>query len=353
MTTIWLRDEDKAFEKRTPLTPENAKKLLDAGFEIIVEEAKDRIFPISEYEAVGCKIVPSHSWITDAPVNDDTFILGLKELKEEDTFPLKRNHIYFAHIYKGQHGAEQVFNRYREGGGTLFDLEFLVNEDKRRVAAFGYWAGYVGAALSVENFFSDKPAPLKHYSSKNEWLEVINKKRQGKRNPCTFIIGALGRCGSGARELLSDLELESINWDVQETQVGGPFSEIINADIFINTVLMTKKISPFLDKSLMEKNQHLSYICDVSCDPNSDLNPIPIYDIHTTWDKPLHKIESSLDHECNIIAIDNLPSALPRESSIDYSDQLIAHLLELKNAKNYYTWKHAKEIFEEKKSTNN
>ncbi|AYF45678.1 alanine dehydrogenase/PNT, N-terminal domain protein [Halobacteriovorax sp. BALOs_7] len=352
MTTIWLRDEDKEFEKRTPLTPENAKKLLDAGYKVIVEKSNDRIFPIQEYEKLGCEIKESHAWIEEATVSDDVFILGLKELKETDTFPLKHNHIYFAHIYKGQNGAEKVFHRYSEGQGTLFDLEFLLNEDKRRVAAFGYWAGYVGAALSVENFFSESPAPLRHYSSKDEWLKVINEKRQGKRNPCTFIIGALGRCGSGARELLDDLELESVNWDVDETKKGGPFEEIINADIFINTVLMTTKIPPFLDKSLMERNQKLSYICDVSCDPNSDLNPIPIYDVHTTWDKPLHRIESSIDHECNIIAIDNLPSALPKESSIDYSNQLIPHLLELKNAKNYFTWSHAKEIFETKKSAN-
>lgn len=351
MATIWLRDEDKEFEKRTPLTPENAKKLISAGYKVIVEDSQDRIFPISEYQEAGCEIVKSHSWITDAPVTDDTFILGLKELKEEDTFPLKHNHIYFAHIYKGQNGSSKVFDRYKEGNGTLFDLEFLLNEDQRRVAAFGYWAGYVGTALTIENFFSDTPAPLKHYNSKHEWIDIINTKRKGKRNPCTFIIGALGRCGSGARELLTDLELESINWDVDETKYGGPFDEIINADIFINTVLMTTKIPPFLDNTLMERNQHLSYICDVSCDPNSELNPIPIYNEHTTWDKPLHRIKSSIDHECNIIAIDNLPSALPRESSIDYSNQLIPHLLELKNAKDYFTWSHAKEIFKEVRRT--
>lgn len=351
MTTIWLRDEDKEFEKRTPLTPENAQKLINAGYKVIVEKSNDRIFPIEEYEKIGCEIKESHAWIKEAPVSEDVFILGLKELKETDDFPLKHNHIYFAHIYKGQNGADKVFERYKKGGGTLFDLEFLLNKENKRVAAFGYWAGYVGAALSVENFFSDKPAPLRHYSSKEEWLKIINNKRQGKRDPITFIIGALGRCGSGARELLDDLELESINWDINETQNGGPFDEIINADIFINTVLMTSKIPPFLDKKLMERNEHLSLICDVSCDPNSELNPIPIYDIHTTWDKPLQRIESSIDHECSIIAIDNLPSALPKESSIDYSDQLIPHLLQLKNAKEYFTWVTAASIFNEKKAS--
>ena len=35
------------------------------------------------------------------------------------------------------------------GGGALLDLEYLTDDHGRRLAAFGYWAGYVGAALAV------------------------------------------------------------------------------------------------------------------------------------------------------------------------------------------------------------
>jgi saccharopine dehydrogenase (NAD+, L-lysine forming) len=48
---LWLRCETKAFEKRAALTPTTAKKLLDAGYDISVEEDPNRIFDISEYEA--------------------------------------------------------------------------------------------------------------------------------------------------------------------------------------------------------------------------------------------------------------------------------------------------------------
>jgi len=34
-----------------------------------------------------------------------------------------------------------VLGRYAHGGGTLLDLEFL-EKNGRRVAAFGYWAGF-------------------------------------------------------------------------------------------------------------------------------------------------------------------------------------------------------------------
>lgn len=346
--TIWLRHETKENEKRTPLTPLNAKKLIENGVKVIVEKSPTRIFNDSEYAEVGCELRETNSWITDAPIDKNIFILGLKELDEE-SFPLKHQHIYFAHIYKGQDGAKDVFARYEEGQGHLYDLEFLLNEEGRRVAAFGFWAGYIGCALAVETYTHKMKdlgvCPLRNFDNKADWTKVIKDKLVGLEAPKTIIIGALGRCGTGARTLLSDVGLESTPWDFEETKKGGPFSEILEHDIFINTVLMTKKIPPFLDSELLSKNKSLKIVSDVSCDPNSELNPIPIYDQHTTWESPLLESQG-----VSVIAIDNLPSALPRESSEDFSDQLIPHLINLCHDSNSYTWKNAKDIFESKKS---
>ncbi len=340
---LWLRSETKLNEQRCALTPTNAKRLIDQGVEVIVEKSPMRIFDDIEYEKVGAKLVEEHSWITDAPV-ENTFILGLKEL-EENSFPLKHNHIYFAHIYKGQHGAKEVFKRYQSGGGHLYDLEFLENDKGRRVAAFGYWAGYAGAALSVENYahlMTNKSfATLKAYKSTSEWLEILKSKLNSLTLPKVIIIGALGRCGSGARDLCQSLGITTTDWDYEDTKDGGPFKEILDHDIFINTVLMNKEIPPFLNKETLSENKDLKLIADVSCDPNSSLNPIPIYNTHTTWESPT--VDSN---GVKVIAIDNLPSSLPKESSIDFSDQLIDHLEELLlNKELTYTWLNAKEIF--------
>lgn len=64
--------------------------------------------------------------------------------------PLKHTHVQFAHCYKNQRGWEDVLSRFPAGNGTLLDLEFLQDESGRRVAAFGYHAGFAGAALGVE-----------------------------------------------------------------------------------------------------------------------------------------------------------------------------------------------------------
>ena len=139
--------------------------------------------------------------------------------------------------------------------------------------------------------------------------------------------------------------LSSTNWDYEETRVGGPFLEINQHDIFINCTLITKEIPPFVTlKSLDDKNKILSIIADVGCDPNSSLNPLPIYQQSSSWESPFQKIESL---NIEILSIDNLPSILPYESSIDFSSQLLPHLIELHQSdKLPVAWKNALKIFQ-------
>lgn len=351
MKNFWLRSEIKQNEKRTAITPTDAGSLIkETGCEIFVEKSSHRIFDDSEFKKEGCKLVKAGTW-KDAPEN--CYILGLKELPEDNS-PLVHNHIYFAHIFKGQEGAEKVFDRFSSGSGLLFDLEFLLDENERRVAAFGKWAGFVGAAVALDHYYDiqneNEAHALHGYANQDEFIEsILNKKKSSKVHPKTIIIGAKGRCGSGAIEALKAVGLEATEWDFEETRKGGPFREILEHNIFINTVLMTKKIAPFLDKEILQENQRLQIISDVSCDPNSDLNPIPIYDDIASWDEPFLKVpvkSSNID----LLAVDNLPSVLPKESSEDFSSLLLPHLIDLANKdfKELPVWNKAYEIFKSK-----
>jgi saccharopine dehydrogenase (NAD+, L-lysine-forming) len=105
----------------------------------------------------------------------------LKELEEQD-FALKHTHVQFAHVYKNQKGWEKILARYARGGGSLLDLEFLQLQDgsKRRVAAFGFSAGFCGAALAVKNWAwqtenGDKPFPgVEHFTEGRGFFENEN-----------------------------------------------------------------------------------------------------------------------------------------------------------------------------------
>lgn len=346
---VWLRAETKAFERRTPLTPHDAGKLIQRGVKVIVESFPERIFPDKDYEEVGCKIVQGHTW-PEAPT--EALILGLKELPQDDS-KLVHSHVYFAHAYKGQEGAQQLLNRFKRGGGHLYDLEYLTDDDGRRVCAFGKWAGYVGAALAVDLYYhqqlySSSPYPaLTAFPEKKLLLDkLLEKKNIAKTHPKALVIGALGRCGKGALELFESMELDVTPWDLEETKKGGPFKEIIQHDIFVNTVLVSQKIPPFLDQKTLDQNERPSVICDVSCDPTSEVNPLPIYSELTSWEKPNQEIPTQ-GGKVQLISVDNLPSLLPKESSEDFSSQLLPHLVELMTDKKFpNVWRNSFEYFQ-------
>lgn len=72
--SISLNKTDTAYT----VSPETAKKLIDAGYTVRVEKSQDRIYRDEEFKAAGAEIIETGSWV-NAPT-DGTIILGLKEL---------------------------------------------------------------------------------------------------------------------------------------------------------------------------------------------------------------------------------------------------------------------------------
>ncbi|MCB0890467.1 MAG: hypothetical protein KDB51_01155, partial [Propionibacteriaceae bacterium] len=155
--TVLLRAEQRDTEQRTPITPKGAAALHEAGVDVVVESSPERVFSDDAYEAVGCPVVHAGSWLTAPP---ETVVVGIKELPDEPA-ELRHRHVYFAHAYKGQTGADDLLRRFVRGGGEVLDLEYLVDDTGRRVVAFGYWAGFVGASLGAMQAAGRLPVPLR------------------------------------------------------------------------------------------------------------------------------------------------------------------------------------------------
>ena len=130
MTHLWVRAEQRPNEDRVGLTPEGAARLIAAGIELTVEHSGNRCIPIDRYAQAGASIAPENSWPA-AP--DDAIIFGLKELPDDGT-ALAHRHIMFGHAFKGQPSGQILLKRFKAGGGTLYDLEYLVDKAGRRVA---------------------------------------------------------------------------------------------------------------------------------------------------------------------------------------------------------------------------
>jgi saccharopine dehydrogenase (NAD+, L-lysine-forming) len=175
------------------------------------------------------------------------------------------------------------------------------------------------------------------------------------RAPRVLVIGALGRCGTGAVDLCKRAGVPDeniIKWDMAETAKGGPFKEIIDSDIFVNCIYLTSKIPNFVDyESLDTPDRKLSVICDVSADTTNPNNPVPVYTIATTFDKPTVPVEVKQEPKLSVISIDHLPSLLPREASEAFSNDLLPSLLQLKDWKNVPVWQRAEKLFQDKVAT--
>ena len=332
MTHLWVRSEERANEARTGLTPEGAKALIEAGMKITVEESAQRILPIDGYRDAGCAIAPEFSY-PDAP--KDAIIFGLKELPEADT-PLPHRHIMFGHAFKGQPAGQRLLKRFKAGGGALYDLEYLTDESGRRVAAFGYWAGYAGAAVALKCWAAQQGdalcGPVGDYPNAAALLADLERDLAPyTKRPTALTIGALGRVGTGASDLCKAMGIDPTLWDMAETASGGPFPEVLQHDLFFNCILANPGCPVFVPTTAKTAPRVLSVIGDIACDPDSDFSPIKVYDRTTTWSAPALRVHDA--PPLDVTAIDNLPSMLPKESSEDFAAQLLPTLLNLPNIK--------------------
>jgi len=334
---IWLRDEARDTERRAPLTPDGAASLIADGASVTIERSKKRVFEDAEYKAAGCDMVVAGTW-PEAP--RDALILGVKELPASPAL-LRGHFAHFAHLYKQQQGWRDELARFSQGGGTHFDLEYLTDSNGRRVAAFGYWAGWLGAAIGLWGWLSDgKAGPfdgVRSSGSREAFLAPITGLMR-ETPPKVLIVGALGRSGQGARDMFAAAGITATCWDVEET-ANLDHAAMLDHDILVNCVLMSGPGLMLVQRDDLSAAR-LSMIADVACDPFSDFNPLPIYDAPTPWDAPFLEIAEGKW----LTAIDNLPSLLPKESSEDFAAQLLPILATYPG---HVAWLNAKRAFDE------
>jgi saccharopine dehydrogenase (NAD+, L-lysine-forming) len=337
--TLWLRAESRADERRTPLVPDDVATLVAAGIEVVVEKSAHRVFPDAEYAAVGARLADTGSW-PDAP--EAAVVLGLKELPAEP-YPLRHRHVFFGHAYKDQPGARLLLDRFAAGGGALLDLEYLTDDDGRRLAAFGYWAGYVGAALAVLQHAGALDPPLR--PGTREQLDRRVAEVAAGQSP-VLVLGALGRSGTGARDALEAAGVPVTGWDVAETRQLDR-AAMLDHQVLVNTVLTTQPTRPYLTVEDLAQPHRLGVLCDVTNDVGSPYNLFPLYTETTSWQEPVREVPGT---DLALIAIDNLPSLLPREASISFSSELVGPVAGLRT--DSAPWRRTLALFHEHSTGN-
>ncbi|MEJ2049500.1 MAG: hypothetical protein P8Y60_06620 [Calditrichota bacterium] len=235
---IGIRRENKdKTEKRTPLTPEQVKKLVNTyKLEIQVEYSPNRIFAVEEYQQAGATVVET--------LQDCNIVFGVKEIPTSDLAP-GQAYCFFSHTIKGQSFNMPMLKRMLDLRDTLIDYERVVDKEGKRIIFFGRFAGYAGMidtfwALGrrlnwegIRNPFSSIKQALQ-YHSLNEAKDAIRE--MGKQieqqgfgklpSPVIFGFTGYGQVSKGAQEIFDLLSFQQIlPGDLDQYVKSGKYSD--------------------------------------------------------------------------------------------------------------------------------
>jgi len=220
--TIGIRREDKSiWEKRTPVIPEDVVGLKEHyGINTIIQPSKIRVFKDEEYISAGAKL---------SEYLDSKFIFGVKEMPVS-FFERKKTYVFFSHTIKGQSYNMPMLKKIIELEDTLIDYERIVDDQNRRLIAFGRFAGIAGMidilwALGKRLEWEGYSTPLLHIKRAYEYHGVKeleeNSKRIGEKikiqgfnkeiAPIIIGIAGYGNVSQGAQEVLHFFSVKEVS----------------------------------------------------------------------------------------------------------------------------------------------
>ena len=341
---IYIRSETLLNEQRTPIVPKDIRRLL-SNYIIYIESSEQRIFSDKEYIECGC-IVTTEKWYSPFFLDNNNtplLIIGLKELKDMDKLD-NHSHIYFSHSFKGQSNSESIINSFQSSKSTLYDLEYFTDINGKRLLTFSYFAGIAGGMLGILQYYSKKQnkniCHLTSWKSFDEMLDDMSPYLNDLDDykPNVLIIGD-GLSASGVKSILKKFD---ISFDVIGRKQTHSKSHY---DIVYNCIKLDEdSTQTFFDEENTKDILHPFLIVDISCDAGKKNNPISIYDKDTTWENPVFTYPKN--NNIDIIAISNLPSLLPKESSEHFSEKLTDLLLD----RHHVGWLHSIRAY--KRATN-
>lgn len=351
-------------DARTPLTPEQcAEAQVELPLRIVAQPSPIRSFKDEEFRAHGIHL--------QEDLSDCDVLLGVKEVPIDQLIPNK-TYLFFSHTIKKQPHNRPLLRAILEKNIRLIDYEALTDERGERLIAFGFYAGIVGAhnALWTYGRRSGQFA-LPRLCESHDYAAVLELYEKLRLPPLRIVLTGGGRVASGAAKNLRDMRIRQVapaaflEQDYAEpvfTQLHAhdyvahrdarPFDkkhfyahpeEYVStfapfyrrADIFINGIFYDKKAPRFFSREEMcGPDFRVGIIADVTCDlmPGSSVpstirastiaEPVYGFDPQSGQESAPH-VPGSVD----VMAIDNLPSELPRDASAFFGRQLLEKIL--------------------------
>ncbi|MEZ4986433.1 MAG: NAD(P)-dependent oxidoreductase [Saprospiraceae bacterium] len=355
-------------DTRVPLNPQQCAYLRsEFGLNVVVQPSPIRIFKDEEYAALG---VPLEEYLGDCDL-----LLGVKEVPIDQLIPGK-TYSFFSHTHKQQVYNKPLLKAILDKHIHLIDYEVMTDNLGRRVIAFGYFAGVVGAHNAFWTFGQRTGAfALPRMFELYDYAAAKQLYQQLQLPPIKIVLTGTGRVSTGADQVLEDMGIRQVSpgdflkMDFNEpvyTQLvsrdyvrhseGIPFDKLHyyqhpeqyvsafkpyaeTADIMINGIFWDKRSPAFFSlEDMADPAFRIQVIADVTCDIAPDSSIPSTIKASTIADPvfgfdPLSRQETPpfLPSSVDMMTIDNLPSELPRDASTNfgkmYIEQVLPHIL--------------------------
>ncbi len=197
MNIAILRETKNPPDIRVPFTPAQCRELMDTypGLTITVQPYANRCYSDDEYLKLGIPVQES--------VSHCSLLVGVKEVDIEGLIPGK-DYMFFSHTAKKQKHNHTLLKALVEKRIRLIDYEYLTDENRIRLVAFGRWAGFVGAYNAVRAYGSryGKFELLPAWKCRDS-KELLEHLKEADIKSQRFVLTGGGRVAGGAMEILS------------------------------------------------------------------------------------------------------------------------------------------------------
>lgn len=396
MHRIGIRYEDKyALEKRVPLIPKHVKRLREDGIEVKVVPSEKRIFKDEEYRKAGAVITEEPLdadiilGVKEMPIGyfkaHNTYVFFSHTVKGQsynmpllkDMIKSKINLIDYERIVDEKGRRLIFFGRFAGLAGMINSLWSL----GQRLKVKGIETPFMHLQQSHHyDSLEDAKAAVSKVGQ-----EIARKGLPESLRPLVIGITGYGHVSGGAQEILNLLPVMEISpadllklktdknlpsnvlykvvfreehlvkplsdneeFELQEyydhpERFEGVFEQYLpHMTVLMNCMYWDARYprivtKDYMEKAYREKNLKLEVIGDITCDPDGSVEithegtPIddPVFVYNPLTGKPVSGFEGE---GVLVMAVDILPSELPRESSIAFSEALFPYLSELVNA---------------------
>lgn len=359
-----IKEGKKPIDRRVALTPEQARSLQQKypHVKVIAQKSPIRCYPDTEYLEAGIAVQPD--------IADCDIFIGVKEVPLDELIGDK-TYLFFSHTIKKQPYNQRLLREILKKNIRLIDYEKLADQEGNRLIGFGRWAGIVGAYNGIlawgrrYNLFD-----LRRASACFDLKDLTYEFSKVKLGPIKITVTGSGRVAKGAMEVLYGMNIRQVSPEAflseefseavftqlrskeyHRHREGGPFEQqefyqrpwLYDSDFAkftkVTDLLITAAYwhpkSPvlFSKEDVRKEDFRIKVIADVTCDIGGS---VPCTLKASTIAEPLYDYEPvsetvtiplSDPKNITIMAIDNLPCELPRDSSESFGKQLMEEVI--------------------------